>query len=100
MNLFKRFSRFYNPPGTGLIEDQRPVKEQERDYHAEEMMTAVPVDWVEKDPSQWRKFPIFDQDGSGSCVGQTVAKLLGIENFVEEGKFVRFSARDIYSKRK
>jgi hypothetical protein len=32
-------------------------------------------------------------------VGQAVAKVLGIENFIEEGKFVHYSARDIYTRR-
>ncbi len=34
-----------------------------------------------------------------NCVGQTYAKLLGVENVLEEGKWVHFSARDIYSQR-
>ena len=81
--------------GTGGLNDFF----DERDFKFEEIFLAPPlIEWREKTPDQWRKFPIFDQAGSGSCVGQTVAKLLGIENFLEEGKFIHFSARDIYSR--
>ena len=73
---------------------EEPV--DERDYSAEEVFSFAAIEWKEKQPSEWRKFPIFHQDGSSSCVGQTVAKVLGIENYLEEGKFVHFSARDIY----
>ena len=66
---------------------------------AEEVLSFVAPKWVEKTPAQWRKFPIFNQAQSGSCVGQTYSKLLGVENVLEEGKWVHFSARDIYSQR-
>lgn len=93
-NLYAPEKRF----GTGALPD--PV--DERDFRHEEIVprsdTFRIANWTEKPQEDWRKFPIFSQDGSGSCVGQTVAKLLGIENFVEEGKFVQFSARDIYSR--
>ena len=86
--------------GTGLIEDPRITEEKEKDYKAEELLAAfVPITWVEKPESEWRKFPIFNQDGSSSCVAQATSKALGIENYLEEKKFVHFSARDIYARR-
>jgi hypothetical protein len=99
MFWFQRFRKFYTPAGTGLVTDPRPIEEKEKDYEVKEILMVAPVIWKAKSPSEWRRFPIFDQDGSGSCVAQTCAKLLGIENFLEEGKFVHFSARDIYSRR-
>lgn len=85
---------------TGLLEDTRSAEEKLKDYKAEEVLSAfTPVVWKEKSPTDWRRFPIFDQDGSSSCVGQAITKALGIENFQEEGDFVHLSARDIYTQR-
>ncbi len=85
--------------GTGAKDDPRSAEEKAKDYKSIEVMTPRAPSWVEKGPAQWRSFEIFDQDGSSSCVGQATAKILGIEQFREEGKFLRFSARDIYSRR-
>jgi len=98
-NFFKKFSKYYKPSGTGLIRDKRPPEKKEEDYEAKEILADQPLVWSGKDPDQWKKYPIFEQDGSGSCVAQTVSKLLGISNVKEEGKFVHYSARDIYSQR-
>ena len=83
----------------GLLDDIRPEKEKVRDWKASELFSFIPFTWKEKPESDWRKFPIFNQNGSSSCVANAIAKTLGIENYIEEGKFVRFSARDIYSRR-
>lgn len=89
-NLFKKPIK-----GTGAIEDKPDI----RDYKAEEIAMFFPVQWQEKKINEWRRFPIFDQNGSASCVAQSTAKLLGIENYLEEGKFIHFSARDLYARR-
>jgi len=85
--------------GTGLIKDPRPETEKAKDYAVEELFAEFPVEWKEKPEADWRKFPIFNQDQSSSCVAQATAKILGIENYLEEGKFIHYSARDIYSRR-
>lgn len=84
---------------SGVTEDPRTEEEQDQDYQADEVASFAPIAWVEKPREQWRKFPSRDQDGSGSCVAQTGGKMLGIENQLEEGKFIEFSARDIYERR-
>jgi hypothetical protein len=81
--------------GTGGLDD--PF--DERDFCHKELGLAPIVEWKEKSPDQWRKFPIFNQNSSSSCVAQSVAKVLGIENYLEEGKFIQYSARDIYTRR-
>ena len=86
--------------GTGALDDPRTLEEKERDFRVEEIMAMGQVEWREKKEEEWRKFPIFDQAQSGSCVAQSLAKVLGIENWLEEGKFVHKSARDIYTRRK
>ena len=47
----------------------------------------------------WRKFPVRNQDGSGSCVAQTLAKLLGILAYLKWKVFITFSASHIYIRR-
>jgi len=93
---------FFNkkPRGTGALLDIRPAIEKEKDYKFEEIVSSAnPVTWVEKPRDQWRKFPIFDQNGSGSCVAQTMAKLLGIMYFLKNQVYVHFSATHIYQRR-
>ena len=85
---------------SGAIIDIRPEEEKEKDYHFGEIVAAAnPVNWVEKPQSAWRKFPIFNQDGSGSCVAQTLAKLLGILYWLKNQLYVHFSATHIYQRR-
>jgi len=85
----------------GAIPDPRTKEEKDDDYLAKEILFSyAPVEWREKNEDEWSKFPIFFQNRSSSCIAQAVAKALGIENFIEEGKFVHYSARDIYSRRK
>lgn len=100
---FKKFKRHYYPPATGLIIDPRLKEKQQEDFEAKEILKAVPVKWIPKKPEDFRYipgYPVFHQDNSGSCVAQTIAQLLGVENYLEEKKFVCYSARDIYSSRK
>lgn len=86
--------------GTGALVDTRPPSEQMKDYlFAEAVSAAEEVEWIEKKPEQWRKFPIYDQNGSGSCVAQTMAKLLGILYWLRNAEYVHFSATDLYQRR-
>lgn len=85
---------------SGARVDQRSAEEKLKDYHFEEIVaTANPVNWTEKSPTQWRQFPIFNQNGSGSCVAQTLAKLLGVLYWLKNQSYVHFSATHIYQRR-
>lgn len=85
---------------TGATIDQRTEEDKDKDYKAEEAVaSSSAVNWVEKTSDQWRKFPIFNQDGSGSCVAQSEAKEMGIMRWLEDGTYVHFSATDIYQRR-
>lgn len=77
-----------------------PEKPSVKDYRAEELMTAFPpVTWVEKPVDKWKRYlPIRNQAQSSACVSFTLAVLLGIENLLEEGKFVILSPRTIYAR--
>lgn len=93
--LFERSEQFL-----GVIDDTRPESERLKDYKFEEIVaTADPVDWIEKKPNSWRKFNIRNQDGSGSCVAQSMAKVLGVLQYLRDGVFIDFSASYIYKRR-
>jgi len=84
----------------GVIDDPRPIFERKKDYMSDEIIgMGAPFEWEEKSEFEWNKFPIFNQVNSSSCVGQAVSKLLGIENWLEEKKFIHCSARDVYTRR-
>lgn len=87
-------------PNPGALIDTRTEEEKAKDYHFSEIVSAVePVVWVEKPQSQWRKFPIFSQNGSGSCVAQTLRKLYGVYLWLKTGLWVDLSASHIYQRR-
>lgn len=85
---------------SGARIDDRPEAEKHRDYRFGEIVaSANPVAWTEKPRASWRKFPIFNQNGSGSCVAQTIKKLAGVLYWLKYGVFILFSASDIYQRR-
>lgn len=84
----------------GALIDTRTDAEKARDYRFGEIVSAVePVIWKEKTPAQWRKFPIFNQNGSGSCVAQTLRKMYGVYIWLQTGVWVDISASHIYQRR-
>lgn len=90
----------FNKKGTGALIDTRSEREKSRDFLFREVVTSsAPVVWAEKPKEKWRSFPIFDQNGSGSCVAQTMAKLLGVMYWLKAKEYVHFSATDIYQRR-
>jgi len=92
------FNIFNKQKGTGALIDNRPMEERIKDFTFEEIVANVnPVKWEEK--KNWNKYPIFDQNGSGSCVAQSVAKMLGIMYQNLNGDYVHFSATDVYQRR-
>jgi len=100
--LIKIILRYFTKTNTelGALIDTRPEKEKEEDYTFDEIVaSAEEVKWVEKVPTQWRSFPIFNQNGSGSCVAQTMAKILGVMRWLKDGIYIHFSATHIYQRR-
>ncbi len=85
---------------SGAAIDTRSDKEKIKDHKFREFVASVnPVNWVKKAQELWRKFPIFNQDGSGSCVMQTQCKEMGIMRFLKDGIYVHFSVGDGYQRR-
>jgi hypothetical protein len=84
----------------GANEDTRTDEQKAKDFKFEEIVSApMPVSWVEKPPSTWTKYPIRNQDGSSTCVAQSMAKIVGaLES--KRATFPVLSAASIYNKRK
>lgn len=81
------------PQFLGVLEDTRPPERKILDRSFVEFVTsAAPVVWKEKQKKDWRKFSDQNQDGSGSCVMQTIRKLASIQMFLKEGQYVEMSA--------
>ncbi len=93
MCFFKKKTKV--PSAPGWIKD----KVDERDYRIEEIFGSLPpVEWKNiVDPVPM--FPMKEQDGSSSCVGNAVSKILGVLEYYEIGKYRNLSARYIYSQR-
>jgi len=84
----------------GANRDTRSATAQAKDYFLNEIVKSPePVNWVEKPQNTWRNFELRNQDGSGSCVAQTVAKMLGICHYLNKGYFPTLSASYVYQKR-
>lgn len=89
-----------NLPNPGVLLDLRSPEEKAKDYRFAEIVSAIePVNWIEKPQNTWRKFPIFNQNGSGSCVAQTLRKLYGVYIWLNTGVYVDISASHIYQRR-
>jgi len=100
LRLFSKNTKNEFGFGTGL----KPQPGDKRDY--EEPLGAAPFDWskgydIEHEMSQAFskafKIPVHNQDGSSSCVAQAWTTYGSIKNYFETGKWVKASARDMYS---
>lgn len=95
------YTRFMTDLKSGALLDERTEEEKRTDFNFNELVSApAPVVWVEKAPSDWRSFPIFDQGNSNSCVAQTLKKMLGVRVWLDTNVFVPLSASHIYQRRK
>ena len=85
---------------SGANVDTRSDESKAKDYQFKELVTsAAPVNWVDKPKDQWRSFPIFSQDGSGSCVAQSMAKMMGIIYWLKNNVYVHYSATHLFQRR-
>lgn len=79
----------------GIVEDPRSPEEKAKDYKHEDTVGNVILKWVEKLPSEWKKFTPREQDGSLSCVAQAISKAMEITGADTDV----FSAHPIYRAR-
>jgi len=80
---------------TGCLEDTRTADAKLKDWQ-KDVALSILIKWEEKEFGSFRTFGIRNQNGGGTCVMQTCDLICGIENFLEEGKFIEFSA-DLYN---
>lgn len=81
---------------TGCLDDNRPEYEKEKDFQVDEIFAQGSPEWKDRSPIS---YPIRNQAQSSSCVAQTMALMFSILNQKEEGRWVEFSAADIYQRR-
>lgn len=77
----------------GIVEDPRSELEKSFDFQHEELAGANIPNWKEK--TEFKKYPMKNQDGSLSCVGQATAKMLGIL----QKEYTNLSPKFIYTRR-
>lgn len=86
----------------GVLPDPRTEAEQARDYQATELASAeamVPKFRTVKE-GKWKKYTVRDQDGSGSCVSQALAKNFEVLRKLNKNDTIVYSATPIYQKRR
>jgi len=82
----------------GALPDTRPDDKKALDYKQSELVASIgQVNWYNK--SEYRTFPVRKQNGSGSCVMQSIEKERGIIAEQKYGDFVVFSANPGYKNR-
>lgn len=82
---------------TGAIGDTRTELQKEGAYDARELTTSSQVEWTPK--TVWKSYPIKRQWYTFQCVGQSLAKHLGINHFYDTGKYEDLSGEFIYEHR-
>lgn len=89
------------PPYNGVQPDTRPESEKAKDWLSIEVASTAetkPIFRTVQD-FQWKKYTVRNQDGSGSCVANTIAKMLEVKRYLSKGDSVKFSHAPIYIKR-
>jgi len=96
--LKKQIDNFYeNYNGAS---DLRSEEEKAKDFNQSEFVaSANPVEWKEKQPQDWRSFPVLNQFYTSKCVAFTTAKLALINFWLKTKEFILFSPNSIYDYR-
>ncbi len=86
---------------SGVIEDPRSEAEKAKDWQSTEVASLGEMKPVFRKVSKgkWKKYTVRDQDGSGSCVSQALAKGFEVLRKVHKGDTIVFSSTPIYQKR-
>ena len=96
MNLFYFLKKVKDPIHFG--KGAAPTKSNPlKDYsHVEVAGAMQPAVWVEKDPASFATYPIKNQQNTYSCVAQSYAKELEIDEYSENGIYRILSPHSIY----
>jgi len=109
MNIIKKLFQPKTPYINGVLPDDRPEKEREKDWLTKEVLTTIaPLNW--QDYATWKEQPsiirmlhdieVYNQYNVGSCAAQALALLLAIKNYLEDRIFYRVSVKPIYGNRR
>lgn len=86
--------------GTGALTPNLTPADEAKNYRIDELVSkAAPVNFSPTSPERWKTYPKRNQNGSNTCVAQTIAKMAGILREQKTGEFVEYSATPIYQKR-
>lgn len=78
------------------IRDSRTKQEKFKDWHSLELAGTTPFSFEEREPLS---YTTRSQDGSNSCVAQTVAKMVEVWDFKFDKEDTVYSATPIYQSR-
>jgi len=109
MNILKRIFKPKIKYISGVLEDVRPPEEKKKDFLTEEILvSALPLNWITWE--NWKADPINikmlndievnNQRSVGSCASHSSSLSLAINNYLEDKKFIKFSAKPIYARRR
>ena len=97
-NLLKKiFGK--KPKYEGARVDTRTTEEKARDWQARELFAFGLPTFRTVQENQWKKYQVRNQDGSGSCVANSQAKLAEVMHFLKKGEKVKYSHAPVYQRR-
>jgi len=106
LNLFRPKIK----PVSGVLPDDRPPELVAKDYLTEELIKqpVQALNWISWE--EWKAKPenikmlndieVNNQGQVGSCASHASSLALAINNYLEDKKFLKFSAKPIYARRK
>jgi len=109
MNIIKKLFQPKTPYNSGVLPDIRKPEEKQKDYLTEEVLaTTTPLNWITWE--EWKNKPeniqmlsdieVNSQNNVGSCASQAGSLALAMNNYIEDGRFLKFSAKPIYARRR
>jgi hypothetical protein len=81
--------------GAGV--DTRPEEEKAQDWKTDQFSSGGEVNWQPK--TKYKFYSKRNQFSSLSCMAQSGVKVAGVDNFLETGEFIDFSAMEVYRSR-
>lgn len=94
--MFNFLKKLFETKYNGAF-DNRSIEEKSKDYKWSEVSTLGAIQLEERAPLY--EYTVRNQDGSGSCVAQTVAKMLEVWDFKHDKTPTVYSATPIYQNR-
>ncbi|MCX5781783.1 MAG: peptidoglycan-binding domain-containing protein [Elusimicrobia bacterium] len=99
MNILNWFKKEYFPPNASGICERPGYSADKRNVCSKELLVgAAPIVWYEKSPDDFRSYwnGQYTQNGGSDCYAWLLSMLVENANEREEGKRIKFSAKDIY----